>query len=439
MELGFETVGNASIIAHDGKPVLCTDPWLDGDAYFGSWVLSHRIPDEQLQSITQCDFLWISHGHPDHLSVPSLEKHRDKTILLANHFGGRIAHDLRELGFRVVVMPNGQWLQLSDRLRVATIADYNQDSLLLIDLDGNLIVDANDASDRGVGDFLRQQAKRAKHTFLAFLTGYGDADMINFYDADGSFIEPGAAGKQPLGPGIAGLLDAYGGDTFLPSSSMHAYQRADSVWANKYTTPIEDHHRGFEHPTKRMLPAFVSYDVLRHEYRQLEPARNEVTVHQPEAFGDNWSDQLEPADVAKLKAYFQPVAHLCSYIGFVQLRVGGIETTIDMGSEHPDRGITFEVPRGSLMQAVEYQAFDDLLIGNYMKTTLHGDWDGKRGAEALYPHFTPFLTKVSDNGGARSEAEVTAYFRSYQAGGFFGHPPGKPGEDMAAALERYGI
>lgn len=51
MELGFETIGNATLICHDRRPVLVTDPWIKGSAYFGSWGLSHQIPDEQMHSI----------------------------------------------------------------------------------------------------------------------------------------------------------------------------------------------------------------------------------------------------------------------------------------------------------------------------------------------------------------------------------------------------
>ena len=36
MDLGFETIGNACLIAHDRGPVVATDPWLSGTAYFGS-------------------------------------------------------------------------------------------------------------------------------------------------------------------------------------------------------------------------------------------------------------------------------------------------------------------------------------------------------------------------------------------------------------------
>ncbi|HLQ37112.1 MAG TPA: MBL fold metallo-hydrolase, partial [Planctomycetota bacterium] len=89
MDLGFETIGNACIICHDRGPVLATDPWLFGPAYFGSWILSHEVPNEQFENVKRCKFVWISHGHPDHLSLPSLELLQDKQILLADHYGGR--------------------------------------------------------------------------------------------------------------------------------------------------------------------------------------------------------------------------------------------------------------------------------------------------------------------------------------------------------------
>ncbi len=44
--LGVKTIGNATLIAFDGEPVLATDPWIgdEDDAYFGSWTLSNEIP-----------------------------------------------------------------------------------------------------------------------------------------------------------------------------------------------------------------------------------------------------------------------------------------------------------------------------------------------------------------------------------------------------------
>src|SRR4051812_2073234 len=70
--LGFETIGNATLIAYDGRAVLATDPWIAGDPYFGSWGMSHAIPEAQMAAIRGADYVWFSHGHPDHLNGDSL-------------------------------------------------------------------------------------------------------------------------------------------------------------------------------------------------------------------------------------------------------------------------------------------------------------------------------------------------------------------------------
>ena len=95
------------------------------------------------------------------------------------------------------------------------------------------------------------------------------------------------------------------------------------------------------------------------------------------------------------------------------------------------------MPRHSLMQAVEWQAFDDLLIGNFMRTTLHGDWWGKHGADALYPHFTPFVTKFGDNGGAYTPDELRAYVAEYLRRGYTEFTADRSEQEMKAALAPY--
>mgnify|MGYP000938761194 CR=1 FL=1 len=60
--LGVQTIGNATLIAYDGKPILSTDPWMGGDhyAYFGSWHLPYEIPDNIKQDITNSKYIWLN-------------------------------------------------------------------------------------------------------------------------------------------------------------------------------------------------------------------------------------------------------------------------------------------------------------------------------------------------------------------------------------------
>jgi len=437
MDLGFETIGNACIIAHDDGPVLATDPWLQGDAYFGSWRLSHAVPDEQWENVRKCKYLWISHGHPDHLSLPSLEQLRDKKILVPDHVGGRIARDLKGMDFDVTVMKDGEWIELSPRLRITSIANYNQDAVVMMDIDGNLMIDANDAGDRGASHFLARELPRfTKRTFLACLTGYGDADMINFVDEQGNRVPPAAARKQPVGPQIAELLHQYGIGYFAPSSSMHRYNRTDCAWADEYATPIEAHGEGFESDRAVCLPAFVQFDLNTGEFARIDPPANDQPLQTPEEFGDDWTTPLSADDVDALRRYFHRVEHLQTFLGYINFRVGGKDHVIDVNREH-QRGVTFHTPRQSLMKAVEWHAFDDILIGNFCITTLHGDWHGKQNAEALYPDFTPFVTKFGDNGCAWTGAEIRRYFEEYLRRGFTHFGPSVMDVEMKAALQRY--
>jgi len=408
-EIGFETIGNATLICYDRGPVLVTDPWIKGSAYFGSWGLSHKIPDEQFEAATHARFVWFSHGHPDHLNHESLPLFRGREILLPNHYGGRIFRDLVQQGFQVRVLEDRKWYQLSDRVRVLCIADDIQDAILLVDLDGKLLININDCSPGGWMRFVRRTARRYRVSFLLALCCYGDADMINFFDESGKRILPAAARKNPLGVQIAQATEALEAKFFVPFSSFHRYQREDSVWAREYETKLADFSRGFHSDRCSLLPAFIRYDATKERHSELAPAENSREILPASDFGDNWSDCLEPEDVSSARSYFQSVEHLKESLDRVSLRVGGVEHVVELGKNR-GRSITFEAPRGSLMTSIKYEIFDDMLIGNFMKTTLHGNWEGTQ----LWPHLGPFLTKYADNGRAKSREEVAAYLKSYR-------------------------
>jgi hypothetical protein len=412
MELGFETIGNATLICHDRGPTLVTDPWIAGPAYFGSWTLGHEIPQELMESIRRCEYVWLSHGHPDHLSTDSLQLLRDKKILLPDHYGDRILRYLEKEGFSVRVLADRTWYTLSPNIRVLSIADYNQDALLLVDLGGVLIINKNDAFDHGWVHSVRKIVRRYKKSFLLSLSGWGDADMFNFYDEDGRHIPPPI--KLGAAPGwkIARSMEFFGAKFFVPFSSMHTYQRKDSVWANEYVTNLEDYPKGFDSKVAEILPAFIRYDCVKEQLEEIRPAAVPDRQLDPEVFGDDWSIPLEPGDVALVREYFQSISHLEKVLDFINFRVGGRDNVIEMGGRRQKKrkGITFALPRASLVRATEWRIFDDLLIGNFMKTTLHGPW----GGSGLYPDFAPYVAKYADQADAKTQTQLAAYFEAYR-------------------------
>ncbi len=409
---GFDTIGNATLIFYDrGRPVLATDPWIDGCPYFGSWSMSHEIPVAQREAILGADHIWFSHGHPDHINWDSLELLRQKHLLIPNHFGGRILKDLRSQGFNADPMADREWVALSDSIRVMCIANHFQDAILLADVNGRLVANFNDSSDHGWGRTVRKIIAEYETSFLLNLMGRGDADMINFMSEDGQRIVPPAMQRPPVGKWLCDLMEWFGAKYFIPFSAMHRYHRADSAWANDCVTQMSDYEIGFDEKKRgSLLPAFIRYNCTTDQWTEINPNVLPVEIVPPEQFGDHWSDPLEAADQRLLTKYFRSFEHLSTFLDFVTFRVGGRDHVVELAPRKYRRGITFEVPRHSLMKAVEYEIFDDLLIGNFMKTTLHGSW----GAGKLYPDFTPYITKYGDNGRAKTREELRAYFQHYR-------------------------
>jgi len=411
--LGFDTVGNATLIAYDGDPILATDPWITGPAYFGSWALSHEIPEEQVHAVQNARYVWFSHGHPDHLNPDSLPLFKRQQILLPDHVGGRIAAQLRAQGFHVRILPDDRWMPLTPSIKVRCLADKNQDAVLLVDINGVLVVNVNDCGDRGshrLVSIIRQYGR----SFLLRPSTLGDTTMINFFDESGRRLptipEMQRAAGVKAGERLSNAAKAFGVTDVIPFSAMHRYQRSDSAWANAHTTSVEEHSLGFDFTRLRLLPAFVRCDLGSDEVIELNPRPAPLSVVAPEEFGDNYDEALEPNEVSVIRQYFRRIHHVSTYLDFINCRVGGEDNMIELQRRRFKRGVTFEVPRASMLRAVQSEIFDDLLIGNFMRTTLHGQWPSTN----LYPDFAPYVGKYADNGLARSKEELRAYFAEYR-------------------------
>ena len=74
--------------------------------------------------------------------------------------------------------------QLSPGIRVCTVANQNQESILLIDINGRLVIDADDLPEFGEALRVRQIARRYPEVYLLQLHAWGGADMLNLFAAD---------------------------------------------------------------------------------------------------------------------------------------------------------------------------------------------------------------------------------------------------------------
>ena len=405
--IGLATIGNATIIAYDNKPVLSTDPWIgdEDSAYFGSWVLSHEIPKDYKNDINACEFIWLSHGHPDHVNPESLRRFKNKKILLPDHYGSRIYKDLLNEEFKVEILKDKKWYQISKNIRIKCVTNWIQDAILILEINNRIFINLNDAGIKFYSGYLKKTIKDYEHSYLLSLSGGGDADMINFYNEDGKFIRKKNDGNT-AGSQLSAISNIIGTKNIIPFSSFHQYQREDSIWAQEYTTEFENYSKDID-INHNYIDPFTLLDCSNGSFSAINPKKLIVSPKKPELFGDVWSDELTKSEYNEVENYFLTKERLNKIIGFINIRVGGKENTVYLNKEIRN-GVSFELPRNSLLKAIRLKIFDDLLIGNFMKTTLHNL------PNLYYKNLKYVIANWSDNGGVDTEEELHKYITSYK-------------------------
>jgi hypothetical protein len=410
--LRFETLGNATIQLMDGdRPVLATDPWLTGTCYFGSWALDHPLTDRQIANVRNSEYIWNSHGHPDHLHEESLALLAPGTrFLLPDHYHDEIAVMLRSRGFAVQILPYRQWVDLRPGLRVMCLDNMNQDAVLVMAFGDALLLDVNDAPVAGEIGFLRRlvAAHPNDKTYLLALCSV-DADMFNFVDGDGrSLVRPPEQRKPPEVWRVGRLAKSLGVKNFCCSSSQHVYARADSAWANAHRITWPDMQRHWAAPDVRLIEPFVTVSladgtiIANHPSQQPDPAQMTGATGE-----DDWSARLSAEEWEGVAAFFRKFELLRRHMDWIDLTVGGERRRVELSDRprRPGRGAGFVVPRASLLDTVEYGYFDDLLIGNFMRVTL--------SKMRLYPYFTPLVAKAGGNAKVYTKADYARFLRRY--------------------------
>lgn len=313
-------------------------------------------------------------------------------MLVPDHYDAEVARSLESMGFEARVLPCKKWMRLSGRLRVMSIANENQDGILIVEAGDSLVVNLNDSPLCGEGFFLRSLIREypREKTWLAGLCSI-DADMLNIVDeGGGSLAGPPEARKPGAIWDVAAKASSLGAGHWACSSSQHVYVREDSIWANPYRIRWEDMRRHWNRPEVDLVQPYVKVSL---ETGTVEPAAGALDpppVVQP---GDDWSESLSREEWMRVAAFIRKFEIIQDRIDFIEFVVGGESRRIALRPGGPaaalSRGIVFHVPRKPLLETVEYGYFDDLLIGNFMKTRLVHT--------RLYPDFSKQVSKLGGN------------------------------------------
>lgn len=395
MSLSFETLGNATIMMfEDGKPQFATDPWITGTAYYGSWALEKPLTAQQIENLKQCKYFWFSHGHPDHLHTESVNLlPRSCLLLVPDLYNSRIPEHLREMGFNVRVLKYREWFQVTSKIRICCLDNINQDAILAIDTDEGLIINKNDSPFCGEAGFLRSLVNKhpRNRTYMTSLYS-GGGDMENRVNAQGErIIAPPQDYELGKALKVSREAASLGVGVYCCSSSQHVFARADSQWANAYGMDWTVLAKYWNRQDIRLVRPFVTVDMESGgiTYNDLEPRKL------PDASGmgeDDWNETLNETEWKQAVAFFKKFETLQDDVDIISITIGGVRTDIPMNVRAariaPDklRMVHFMAPKKSFMESITWGYFDDMMIGNFMKTELRN--------MSLYPDFTPKIGKM---------------------------------------------
>lgn len=307
MTLKLQTLGHASIALYrDGEaPLLLTDPWLVGSVYWRSWWLQNYPNEAALDWLARSGNVYVTHEHPDHFHTPSIRRLGSGPTYLFPALAERgFLRYMAEHGFRAQIVPPGSWHNIGDGVAMLSLPLWNDDSLLLIDTPGALILNFNDAKPvPPVVNAVRRLADRVGKPRV-LLASYSPASVINsFSDADGPVLLKSPADYVGY---LCTLCERLGADIYLPFASQASYERADSLWANALRTTHADLERFWAGPA-RLLPPYTTLDLddLSHrapapaDYRAASPAT--LAARTAERLAAEKATVMTEADAAALQ------------------------------------------------------------------------------------------------------------------------------------------
>jgi beta-lactamase family protein len=255
-------IGHAAILIETNGLALVSDPWWDHPCFGAQWWNYPRARGELVEN-RKIDYIYISHGHHDHLHPGTLGKlDRSAKVLIAA--GTDLAPSIVKAGFEVIEVGVNEERDLGNGVRCRIMPTHSDDSLMVVSDGKEVCANLNDAlhaapavvQDRFVS-LLRELYPAIDYVFC----GYGVASCFpNCYRIPGKDREATAAARQRyFNDQWASLMARLAPRFAFPFAADVVFLEQDLFWVNE---PTHNSERPLA-ALKRATPAFTgqTFDI----------------------------------------------------------------------------------------------------------------------------------------------------------------------------------
>ncbi len=235
-------LAHSSFIIECGGTVLVFDPWLKGPAYFRQWYL-WPVPLDDIEKI-KIDAILISHGHEDHLHIPTLKCiNHTARIFFPYQWRAGVKPFLNQLGFKEVTEAVSFTQYHVNDVKI-TYLGYSLESVIVVEHGNEVLVNINDALNSNhetATNFLLKEIKRRWPHITYLLSGWSGAsyfpNQIKYPGKDD--VETGKLREQYFANNFFRFTNYLQPKKALPFAPGFVLLAEDRKWINHVKFPRE--------------------------------------------------------------------------------------------------------------------------------------------------------------------------------------------------------
>ena len=149
----IKLINHSSIMIKSGDIKLLTDPWYSGSAFNNGWSLLYENNTDTIKKIlTNLDYIFISHEHPDHFSInffkdyEEIIKVNNIKIIFQTTQDKRVEKFLKKMNFKMILLEDKERFKINAKTFVTIFKQGHIDSALLCETEDFYHLNINDCN-----------------------------------------------------------------------------------------------------------------------------------------------------------------------------------------------------------------------------------------------------------------------------------------------------